>query len=87
MRKNVATFLLNLSQRFKERGYSERRFNLRMTRNDIGLYLGLEIETVSRMFSKFRDEGIIRTSNKYLEIDDIGALRRLTKRDQCGDIH
>lgn len=83
--ERLATFLLNLSQRFKERGYSERRFYLRMTRNDIGMYLGLKLETVSRMFSKFRDQGIIRISNKYLEIEDIGALRRLTRRDECRD--
>lgn len=81
--ERLATFLLNLSQRFKARGFSERRFYLRMTRNDIGLYLGLKLETVSRMFSKFRDEGILRINNKYLEIDNIEALRRMTQRDEC----
>ena len=81
--ERLATFLLNLSQRFKARGFSAHRFHLRMTRNDIGLYLGLKLETVSRMFSKFRDEGILRISNKYLEIDDIDALRRLAQRDEC----
>lgn len=81
--ERLATFLLNLSQRFKARGFSAHRFHLRMTRNDIGLYLGLKLETVSRMFSKFRDEGIIRIDNRYLEIDDMDALRRLAQRDEC----
>lgn len=81
--ERLATFLLNLSQRFKARGFSEHRFYLRMTRSDIGLYLGLKLETVSRMFSKFRDEGILRINNKYLEINDIETLRRLAQRDEC----
>lgn len=83
--ERVATFLLNLSQRFKERGYSERRFNLRMTRSDIGMYLGLKLETVSRTLSKFRDDGIIYIDNRDLEIRDLAALRRLTQRDEYGN--
>lgn len=83
--ERLATFLLNLSQRFRERGYSERRFHLRMSRNDIGLYLGLKLETVSRMLSRLRNDGIITLSNRYLEITDLAALRRLSRREQCMD--
>lgn len=80
--ERLAAFLLNLSQRFKERGYSEHRFYLRMTRNDIGMYLGLKLETVSRTLLAFRDAGIIHLKNRYLEINDLGALRRMSN---CGN--
>jgi CRP/FNR family transcriptional regulator len=48
--ERLAAFLLNLSQRFKARGYSPAEFNLRMSRDEIGSYLGLKLETVSRLF-------------------------------------
>jgi CRP/FNR family transcriptional regulator len=48
--ERLAAFLLNLSQRFKARGYSPAEFNLRMSRDEIGSYLGLKLETVSRAF-------------------------------------
>ena len=55
--ERLAAFLLNLSQRFTARGYSPSEFNLRMTREEIGSYLGLKLETVSRTFSKFQEDG------------------------------
>ena len=55
--ERLAAFLLNLSQRFTSRGYSPSEFNLRMTREEIGSYLGLKLETVSRVFSKFQEDG------------------------------
>jgi CRP/FNR family transcriptional regulator len=57
--ERLAAFLLNLSQRFKARGYSPAEFNLRMSRDEIGSYLGLKLETVSRAFSRFQDEGLL----------------------------
>lgn len=60
--QRVAAFLLNLSKRMKTRGYSSAEFNLRMTREEIGSYLGLKLETVSRVFSKLQQAGVIDTN-------------------------
>ena len=57
--ERLAAFLLNLSQRFAARGYSPTQFQLRMSRQEIGSYLGLKLETVSRAFSNFQDNGLI----------------------------
>ena len=73
--ERLAAFLLNLSQRFAARGYSPTRFNLRMTREEIGSYLGLKLETISRAFSRFQEDGLIAVQNKYIEIKDLERLR------------
>lgn len=66
-----------MSQRFMARGYSPQEFHLRMTREEIGSYLGLKLETVSRAFSKFQDEGYISVQQKHIRIIDIPGLRKL----------
>ncbi|PXW86908.1 CRP/FNR family transcriptional regulator [Nitrosomonas sp. Nm84] len=81
--ERLATFLLNLSRRFLMRGYSECNFNLRMTREEIGSYLGLKLETVSRAFSKLQDENIIRVDNKHIQINDITRLRMKMGNTTC----
>jgi len=73
--ERLATFLLNLSQRYCARGYSGTSFHLRMTREEIGSYLGLKLETVSRVFSKFQEEGLISVQNRYIELKDVAALK------------
>jgi CRP/FNR family transcriptional regulator len=73
--ERLATFLLNLSQRFTARGYSASEFNLRMTREEIGSYLGLKLETVSRAFSKFQEDGLISVHQKNIRIRDVAALK------------
>jgi len=70
----VATFLLNLSRRFAERGYSPHEFNLRMTREEIGSYLGLTLETVSRVLSRFGERGLIRAQNRTIRLLDVAQL-------------
>ena len=75
--ERLAAFLLNLSQRLTARGYSPVRFVLRMSRREIGSYLGLTLETVSRVFSRFQREGIIRAELKTMELKDLGRLRAL----------
>jgi CRP/FNR family transcriptional regulator len=75
--ERLATFLLNLSQRFTSRGYSPAEFHLRMTREEIGSYLGLKLETVSRAFSRFQDEGLISVQQKHIRIVDIPRLKTL----------
>ena len=72
--ERLATFLLNLSKRFTSRGYSPSDFHLRMTREDIGSFLGLKLETVSRLFSKFQEEGLIEVHQKHVRIRDLAGL-------------
>ena len=79
--ERLATFLLNLSKRFTARGYSPREFNLRMTRDELGSYLGLKLETVSRLFSAFQREGLIEVAQKYVRILDVAGLERVLRAD------
>jgi CRP/FNR family transcriptional regulator len=72
--QRVAAFLLNLSQRMKARGYSASEFYLRMTREEMGSYLGMKLETVSRMFSKFQKDGVVDTRGKQIRIVDAARL-------------
>jgi len=75
--ERLAAFLLNLSQRFAARGYSASEFSLRMTREEIGSHLGLKLETVSRAFSHFQDEGLISVQLKDIHILDQDGLRKV----------
>lgn len=72
--ERVAAFLTNLSQRYRERGYSPTEFNLRMSREEIGCYLGLKLETVSRMLSRLRQRGVIEIRGKQTRIVDLEEL-------------
>jgi len=81
--ERLAAFLLNLSQRLSTRGYSPTEFNLRMTREEIGSYLGLKLETVSRVFSKFQEEGFISVQQKNVRILNPGGLRETVGRGPC----
>jgi CRP/FNR family transcriptional regulator len=73
--ERLAAFLLNLSQRFVARGFSPNEFHLRMTREEIGSYLGLSLETVSRLFSRFQEDGLIAVQQKHIVIHDIAGLK------------
>ncbi|WP_175717154.1 helix-turn-helix domain-containing protein [Burkholderia anthina] len=75
--QRVAHFLLNLSARFEARGYSASEFNLRMTREEIGCYLGMKLETVSRMFSRFHRDALVETRGKRVRIIDAQALAQV----------
>ncbi len=75
--ERLASFLLNLSRRFSIRGYSEYNFNLRMTREEIGSYLGLKLETVSRVLSRFQENRLIEVQHKDVEIKDLDRLNRM----------
>ncbi|GAA5157573.1 fumarate/nitrate reduction transcriptional regulator Fnr [Viridibacterium curvum] len=81
--ERIAAFLINLSQRMKLRGYSSSEFHLRMTREEIGSYLGLKLETVSRAFSRFHDEGLIGVQQKHIRILDGDGLRKLLDHNNC----
>jgi CRP/FNR family transcriptional regulator, anaerobic regulatory protein len=75
--ERLAAFLLNLSKRFIRRGWSASDFHLRMTRDEIGSYLGLKLETVSRLFSRFQLDGLLEVNQKHVRIADIAGLERL----------
>jgi CRP/FNR family transcriptional regulator len=75
--ERLAAFLLNLSQRFAARGYSPSSFRLRMTRQEIGSYLGLKLETVSRTLSYFQEKRLIDVNNKSIELLDMPRLLAL----------
>ena len=81
--ERVAAFLLNLVKRLHARGFSRSELVLRMTREEIGSYLGLKLETVSRTFSKFVDEKIIEVKQRHLRIIDADALQRIVNPQVC----
>ena len=81
--ERLAAFLLNLSQRFTARGFSHADFYLRMTREEIGSYLGLKLETVSRTFSKLAEDGVIEVRSRHLRILDAQALHALVTPPPC----
>ena len=75
--ERLAAFLLNLSERYHSRGYSSTEFLLRMTREEIGSYLGLKLETVSRLFSRFQEEGLVQVAGRSVKIIDMAMLKQL----------
>jgi len=75
--ERLAAFLLNLVQRLHARGLSQSELVLRMSRDEIGSYLGLKLETVSRSFSKFSEEGIIEVRQRYVKILAPDALKKI----------
>jgi len=81
--ERLATFLLNLTQRLHARGFSSTSLVLRMTREEIGSYLGLKLETVSRAFSKFQDDGVLEVKQRDIRITDEDALKALVNATKC----
>ena len=77
--ERLASFLLSLSSRFKQRGLSATGFNLPMSRQDIGNYLGLAIETVSRLFAHFQEQGLLRVNRKQITILELGQLKGMVE--------
>jgi CRP/FNR family transcriptional regulator len=75
--ERLAAFLLNLSQRFEARGYSRTEFVLRMTRAEIGSFLGLKLETVSRVLSRFAQDGLLEVNQKHVRILNTEGLRAI----------
>lgn len=83
--ERVATFLIKLSQRFQARGYSSTRFRLSMSRSEIGNYLGLAVETVSRIFTRFQSSGLIQVDGKEIDVTDLQRLYELSGECQSHD--
>ncbi|MBP6007949.1 MAG: fumarate/nitrate reduction transcriptional regulator Fnr [Rhodoferax sp.] len=75
--ERLAAFLLNLAQRLHARGFSKSELVLRMTREEIGSFLGLKLETISRTFSKFVDDGIVDVKQRHVHILNTQALQEI----------
>ena len=75
--QRFAVFLVNLSARYAARGYSANSFQLRMSREDIGNYLGLTIESISRLLSRFKKQGWLRVDKRELTLLDPARLKAL----------
>ncbi|WP_278405201.1 FNR family transcription factor [Pseudoalteromonas ruthenica] len=83
--QRLASFLFTLSRRFSERGFSAREFRLTMTRGEIGNYLGLTVETISRLLSRFQKGGFIRVDGKFITIEDHETLAHTAAISLPGD--
>jgi CRP/FNR family transcriptional regulator len=83
--ERLAAFLLNLTERLQARGFSASAVVLRMTRGEIGSFLGLKLETVSRIFSKFQDDGVLQVKQRNVRVLDAAALRRLVDGAPAAD--
>ena len=79
-RERVALFVHSLSERFETAGYDGGAFRLAMSREDIANYLGLALETVSRLLSKLADEGLIEVDRRQLRIRQPEALAAMAGR-------
>ena len=80
--ERLASFLLSLSGRFQRRGFSPSDFYLSMSRHEIGNYLGLAVETISRLFTRFQDEGLLKVERKHIQLLDIKRLKQILHGDQ-----
>jgi CRP/FNR family transcriptional regulator len=81
--ERLASFLLNLAQRYQARGYSSSEFMLRMTREETASYLGLKLETVSRLFSRFQEVGLVQIQGRMIKLLDPHALKQLIGHKDC----
>lgn len=75
--ERLAAFIYNLSRRFAQRGFSAKEFRLTMTRCDIGNYLGLTVETISRLLGRFQKNNTLSVKGKYITINDIYKLTQI----------
>jgi CRP/FNR family transcriptional regulator len=75
--EKLATYLLSLSRRFKDRGFSATEFQLSMSRSDFANHLGLAVETVSRLFSRFQDKGLLTIQGKGISITNMEEMEAL----------
>ncbi len=82
--ERLAAFLLNLAQRLAARGFSQSELVLRMTREEIGSYLGLTLETVSRTFGKFVADGIVEVKQRHVRILQTDELKRMVTASRKG---
>jgi len=80
--ERLAAFLVSLSERFQKRGFSALDYNLSMSRHEIGNYLGLAVETVSRLFTRFQEEGIIKAERRHIQLLNLNKLLTISRNDE-----
>lgn len=78
--ERLAAFLISLSERLSARGYSPSEFVLRMSREEIGSYLGLKLETVSRLFSRFAEAGLIQIRQRHVKLVDMVGIKQIVNK-------
>jgi CRP/FNR family transcriptional regulator len=83
--ERLATFLLSLSHRFHEHGFSGKEFTLSMAHQDIASFLGLTPQTFSRVFTALKNEGVIAATQRRIHINDLEELREAAKL--CAPCH
>jgi len=81
--ERLASFLLNFSDRLAARGYSPSEYHLRMSREEIGSYLGIQLETVSRLFSRFTESGLIQIKQRHIKLIDMDGLLELAGKSRA----
>lgn len=83
--ERLAAFLLNFSRRYQRLGLNVTELRLPMSRQDLGDYLGLALETVSRLFSRFQDEGLITVHGRFVNLIDPVRLKAVTDQLARGE--
>lgn len=76
--ERLATFLVDLSRRHAARGFSATSFHLRMTRTEIGSFMGMRLETISRTFARLQEDGYVTVHQKLVVIEDLERLKKLS---------
>lgn len=85
--EKLASFILMLAEANRVRGYSASQLQLRMRREDIGSYLGIQLETVSRTLTRFQSQGLIRVQNRQLDVLNAGGLLAIVSGSTSVDVH
>ena len=83
--EKVATFLLSVSKRMEERHWKATEFVLSMPRQDIANYLGLAVETVSRLFAHYQEEGVIQVDRRRISILELQRLKEIVGESKSSD--
>jgi len=83
--ERLAAFILSISRRLRKRGLSPTDFYLSMSRYEIGNYLGLAVETVSRLFTRFQDDGLLKVDRKHIELRDPEGMEAVLTRAAASD--
>jgi len=84
--ERLAAFLLSMSKRLRKRGLSATDFYVSMSRHEIGNYLGLAVETVSRLFTRFQEEGLLKVNRKHIQLLHLDTLESIVAR-AVADVH
>ncbi|WP_211949536.1 helix-turn-helix domain-containing protein [Cupriavidus yeoncheonensis] len=84
--ERLVSFLLDLSCRLSARGFASNEFQLRMTREEIGSYLGLKLETISRLFSRLSDAGLITIRHRHVKLIDMTGLHEIHSRSAAATV-